>query len=609
MARNLYLQSQVVQGRYMYLNCTQTPIVADNASEVAWTLTVTGGESSYYTTGPTQVTIGGKVVYDRARAQWYDRVFPAARGSVSGKVTIEHGETGDSVIPVSIHTMIYDGVAKTSTATWTMDKIDRYASIVAVPDFTDEADPAVTYRNYAGELVTSLKGCISLDGETALFPYEDFAIDGTEHTFALTQAQREQLLLATPDSNTMDVYFLLETEIGGNTGVATAVATMSVANPSPTVAPEVIDVNEVTVGVTGDAAALVAGHSVASVTINPVAKKFSQIVSQRVEHGTTVLEGDGVLTPVSVAPIRIVVTDSRGNETVWEAPNTIIPYFAPGGYIENTMPDGEGTMPLVVQGSWFGEDLGNTPNVLLVEYRYKAGGGEYVDWIPTDSVRTNGNSFTAETVVTDLEYTSAYTFQARISDLIDTGGVLSAEITVKAIPTFHWSKEDFQFEVPVKAPSLEAERVTGLSAPEEETDATNKSYVDGQIAEVLALALAEQKLSMTLLWENASPTSAFAAQTIALDLSEYSFVLVATTSWAPVFRLAMVGKWAEIQDILDINASYSGYIYGCKRGFNVLTTGITFEAAYYKAANSTTSKLVNDRHIPYKIYGIKGVTA
>ena len=93
---------------------------------------------------------------------------------------------------------------------------------------------------------------------------------------------------------------------------------------------------------------------------------------------------------------------------------------------------------------------------------------------------------------------------------------------------------------------------------------------------------------MKLLWTNASPSSAFAAQTINLDLSKYSRVLVVggfdvnyyTTKFTAI---CAVGNNSNI-------VKPTGY-----RSFSVSTTGVTFG----------DGDSVNKELIPLNIYGIK----
>lgn len=105
-----------------------------------------------------------------------------------------------------------------------------------------------------------------------------------------------------------------------------------------------------------------------------------------------------------------------------------------------------------------------------------------------------------------------------------------------------------------------------------------------------------------LLWENASLTSDFSAQTIALDLSGYDAVYieaVRSTSSNVVSGRTMVSV-----------GGLSGYLMGTtdqltmiRREVKATTTGVVVSA--YQSANSSTG---TSNEIPYRIYGIKGVS-
>jgi hypothetical protein len=101
-------------GRYMYLSCTQEPDVQRNLSIIHWTLTVTGGTSNYYTTGPTTVTTGNQQVYYSPIVYYNAPKFPASKGSVSGTVEIPPQTDGTMTIECAIETAIYDGVLRTA---------------------------------------------------------------------------------------------------------------------------------------------------------------------------------------------------------------------------------------------------------------------------------------------------------------------------------------------------------------------------------------------------------------------------------------------------------------------------------------------------------------
>ena len=136
-------------GRYLHLECTQEKNIATNQSTIKWKLTSTGGDATYYYTGPTTVTIDGKQVYYKARAT---NVFPAIKGSTSGTITVDHNTSGDKSISVSLSTAVYYGSASVQTysETWTLDSIPRQAEITSASNFNDVDNPTIYFSNPGG---------------------------------------------------------------------------------------------------------------------------------------------------------------------------------------------------------------------------------------------------------------------------------------------------------------------------------------------------------------------------------------------------------------------------------------------------------------------------
>ena len=115
-------------------------------------------------------------------------------------------------------------------------------------------------------------------------------------------------------------------------------------------------------------------------------------------------------------------------------------------------------------------------------------------------------------------------------------------------------------------------------------------------------------ISMTLLWENASHTSEFVAQSIALDLSGYDLVAVVPKPWNGAkinetidFVFAKVGSKGFIQYTGNVN-----YL----REFESTISGIAFADCmqYLSYGWDGSSQATNSSLIPLVIYGLKGVT-
>lgn len=150
MAKTFTITSDAYQGRYMKLSCEQVEDVANNRSTINWTLSVLGGESSYYQTGPTTVTIASKQVYYCKQMAWDTKVFPAAKGSVSGSLVVDHDAYGNKTITVSMSTSIYTGIVKSYSGNWTLNNLPRQATITAAGDFTDVGNPSISFSNPGG---------------------------------------------------------------------------------------------------------------------------------------------------------------------------------------------------------------------------------------------------------------------------------------------------------------------------------------------------------------------------------------------------------------------------------------------------------------------------
>lgn len=123
--------SDSYEGRYLQLTITESVNVAANTSTLTWTLTSAGGSAVYYTVDATTVTINGTTVYSKARTSWEDRVFPAAKGSVSGTITVSHNSDGTKSVAVGFSTRVYIYGPLEYGGTMTLTNIDRTAPTVS----------------------------------------------------------------------------------------------------------------------------------------------------------------------------------------------------------------------------------------------------------------------------------------------------------------------------------------------------------------------------------------------------------------------------------------------------------------------------------------------
>ena len=125
-------KSNTYDGRYLQLTITESVDAKTNKSTLTWTLQSIGGNSNYYTIDATTITINGTQVYYKARTYWDDKVFPAAKGSTSGTITVDHDADGSKEINVVFSTRVYVYGSTDYGGKMTLTDIDRTAPTVTL---------------------------------------------------------------------------------------------------------------------------------------------------------------------------------------------------------------------------------------------------------------------------------------------------------------------------------------------------------------------------------------------------------------------------------------------------------------------------------------------
>jgi hypothetical protein len=82
--------------------------------------------------GPTAVIINGTTVYSKERVNWDVKEFPAAKGQMTGTITVPHDLQGTKSISVNLKTAIYVGTTTTKADSWTLDPIARASTFSTV---------------------------------------------------------------------------------------------------------------------------------------------------------------------------------------------------------------------------------------------------------------------------------------------------------------------------------------------------------------------------------------------------------------------------------------------------------------------------------------------
>lgn len=90
-----------------------------------------------------------------------------------------------------------------------------------------------------------------------------------------------------------------------------------------------------------------------------------------------------------------------------------------------------------MSGNYWNGNFGAAANTLTIQYRYKAQDGSFTSWRNSSAAITKSNNTYSTTIsISGLDYTKAYTFQARAIDKLAT--IESGGQTRKTQPIFDW---------------------------------------------------------------------------------------------------------------------------------------------------------------------------
>ena len=440
----------------LYISIAQnSQNIANNTSNVTVYVTASWTYGSYNNLQkPGWVKIDG-TTYNFTSSFNTNQTTSGSKILYSKTLNISHNNDGSKTLEVSASytTGVSSGTISAS-ASKELTKIPRAATIDSAPNFDDEDNPTITYSNPAGNAVTTLEACISLDGTAADIAYRDISKTGSSYTFNLTAAERKVLRQAAKNSNSISVRFYVATTIGDTTYRKYLTKTLSIVNATPTLAPTATDNGSVSKVLTGDASGkVIKGYNSMAVAANATAKKEATIKSYKITcGGKSITTASGTMSGVESGTFTFTVTDSRGNTATKTLTKTLINYVDLTCNLSVTAPSTDGKLSFSVKGNYFNGSFGAVANTLTVQYRYKVNSGAYGSWI-TLTPTLSGNTYTATGNLTGLDYQSYYTFQARALDEIYNGDtepvVQTLEKKVKTTPIFDWGENDFSFHVPI----------------------------------------------------------------------------------------------------------------------------------------------------------------
>ena len=419
-----------------------------NTSQVSYLFTISNTDNNrfyeYYYNW--DISIGGQTI--PIRNFYFDlRNNHTTQTIASGRITVPHNADGTLDMPYSVSIPNikadnqYGPPAMSLSGVWSLTAIPR-ASQVRCPSGTIGSAVNITIEKAEAGMTHTLTYVFgSLSGTIAT------KTDLATVNWTIPAAFYNQMPNATAATGT--VYC---TCYRGDTALGTSscqfYAYASEADAKPSVVASVVDTNPATLAVTGDENILVRYHSIVQAGAVCEAKYGAQLTGYTMRHNAnTYTTSPVIIEGVESGSFSFTATDSRGYVTEVSQNKTVIPYVKLTCNFAESPMDADGNMQINLWGSCFTGSFGAENNEITVEYRYRTANSSYGEWKPMQ-VTLGNNSYTATIDLTGMNYRVANTFQARVTDKLDT--VQSANYKVRVIPVFDWGENDFNINGALK---------------------------------------------------------------------------------------------------------------------------------------------------------------
>ena len=440
------IRSKAYDGRYIEAALEQLPNVEGNCSEIRWTVTVAGGNDSYYSTGPITLTIGGQQAYYCKRKSYTTKVFPAARGSVSGSLTVPHDEDGGCTLEVRLESAIFTQTLSEEVDTWQLESIHRASGIRAADANIGSCSTVVINRHSSsftheiGYRFGQLSGWLDASGDPVEAPVRH---SETTINFLLPEAFYWQIPDRPRDNCLLTcITYYGDTEIGRTQCSFAATADPAVC--MPVVTGSVTPMDDLTLILTDGV--LIPGISTACCQVQAVAQKGAQVTALTA-GGVPVEDGQALLEGWALDFVPVVAVDSRGYEARVSLPSPCLPYVQLTNLAEAERPEPTADRAvLTLWGKCFVGSFGAAENALAATVEFD---GRQLQLPLTPEA---DGSYRQELVLEDLSYTRSYPVSVTVAD---RAMAVTRQLTVrKGLPVFDWGEGDFRFHVPVELPEL-----------------------------------------------------------------------------------------------------------------------------------------------------------
>ena len=313
----------------------------------------------------------------------------------------------------------------------------------------------------------------------------------------------------------------------------------------PTITASVVTTDALSSQLSGNTSTIINGVSNVKVTMSATPTQGSTIVNQyfyyQRNYYPMAIQNTKTLTGGYDGVFDFGAIDTRSRKGTSRITLTAIDYRSPTISIDDVSISTSGVATINITGTWFNGSFGATANTLTVQYRYKSSSSSsWGSWTTISNITKNSDgTYSATATMSGLSYTNTYNFEARVTDKINT--VSSKEYTGKSLPVFDWSKDDFNFNVPVS-----------VLSPTNSNNPTTKQYVD-DLTDVISLAVQDNTDNIAALSNQISNIKS----TIFDDIYPVGSIYMSVNSTNPANLFG--GTWTQLKDrfLLGAGSTYT----------------------------------------------------
>lgn len=378
-------------------------------------------------------------------------------GSYQGNVAYGADGTGTVTVSGSFTTASSYISGGTLQATLTLPSIIRATTLGATDAVIGQVSViALSVLNpaYTHAIACSfgkLQGYIDQQGQ---YVEEETRLTGQSISFRVPELFYRQILTTQSGVCTLTCYTYLNGKLVGQPQQATFTVRVNVQDCKPSAKVVLQDTYAETIALTGNPGILVRNQSLVRCQVETFPQYGASITSVKL-NGVTLKSNDVIIGAPGNGEMILEVIDSRG----------VIARFPvePEGWVEyipvtnlssarRESPASE-TVIVTLYGSYWNESFGAVENTLTVQYCL--GQGTWQDADPA-LVFTDGH-YEGSLTLTGLPYTNTYSLQVRVQDALHQA---NKTLTIqRGVPVFDWGEQDFEFHVPVTAPSFNSPEI------------------------------------------------------------------------------------------------------------------------------------------------------